>query len=244
MGVFPILAHHPDQPCRRMGWNQFPEPSLGPRDCCVCSKRPNHRKSSSYQCNTCKASLCLHLCMHIRTIHAYYTITHTIQSTYTSSHTTRLRTQALSHYKATYVHKLSHTTRLHTQTLSLCTQAPSHYKATPHVTRLRTQALSCYKATYTSSITLQGYVHKLTHYKATYTSSLMLQGYVHKLSHYKATHTSSLTLQGYVNKLSHYKAKRLSHTTSLRIHKSSSLVYPEGVVYKRERDKAFVRSLV
>ena len=60
--VFPIRAHHPDQPRRLIGRNHFPEPSPGPRDCCVCSKRPNDRKCSSYQCNTCKVSLCLHPC--------------------------------------------------------------------------------------------------------------------------------------------------------------------------------------
>ena len=149
MGVFPILAHHPDQPRRLMGRNHFPEPSPGPRDCCVCSKRPNHRKSSSYQCNTCKASLCLHLCMHVRTM---------------------LIIQLLTHYN------------------------------------LRTQALT-------------------------------LQGYVHKLSHTTRQLTQALTLQGYLHKLSHYKAKCLSHNTSLRIHKSSSLEYPEVVVYKRERER-------
>ena len=51
----------PDQPIRFIGRDHFPEPSRK-RDCCVCSKRPLHRKASSYQCSKCKVSLCIHPC--------------------------------------------------------------------------------------------------------------------------------------------------------------------------------------
>ena len=64
----------------------------------------------------------------------------------TKAHTTRQYT-AFSHYKATYVHKLSHTTRLRTYTGSLTTRLRTYTSS--HTTRLRT---------YTSSLTLQGYV--------------------------------------------------------------------------------------
>ena len=51
-----------DQPQRLVGRNHFPEPSGEKKDCCVCSSRTRKRKQSSFQCTTCKVTLCIHPC--------------------------------------------------------------------------------------------------------------------------------------------------------------------------------------
>ena len=60
-----------DQPQRLLGRNHFPEPSGKKKDCCVCSSRTTKRKQSSYQCTTCKVTLCIHPCFK-----RYHTLKH------------------------------------------------------------------------------------------------------------------------------------------------------------------------
>lgn len=51
-----------NQPMRLVGRDHFPEPSGRKGDCVVCSSRRAHRKQSSYRCNTCRVSICIHPC--------------------------------------------------------------------------------------------------------------------------------------------------------------------------------------
>ena len=55
-----------------IGRNHFPEPTGKKLDCCLCSNRRTKRKQSSYQCESCKVTLCIYPCF--RNYHKYKNI--------------------------------------------------------------------------------------------------------------------------------------------------------------------------